>query len=456
MSGPKVVRIVTREELVLICRGELAILNTMLREWERVGQRNDVLAQDEIELARARQLEISALLRTDRFVELQKAARREVAFLQRDLEARLVRAAAKAASERAASRRLAGAARAVLTRLEASPAPVPAKLRQDLESLASGRSKDTAAITRALTLLEPADDVRELTEQQRLFAQALQDGPEERSIEQWIQAQQDSGDAAAFVRLERQLAELTALLGKAATQEFERKAAALADAPASRRAMLLDTLQVELARAVANARERIALQRDVAAVAAELEETGAGELVELAAELRRQLDAPVEALRVFVQHARALRERYHADVAAQARRQAVLTGLAALGYQVTEQMQTAWVQDGKVVLRNAVRAGYGMEISGDGRTARLQVRAVAFRAASAPADRARDVDAETLWCSDIKQLNKTFAEQGGEIVVERALEVGEKPIKVVEDAHAGAVEAERREPNRRRMINDSR
>jgi hypothetical protein len=42
------------------------------------------------------------------------------------------------------------------------------------------------------------------------------------------------------------------------------------------------------------------------------------------------------------------------SMAAEERRRAVLEGLAALGYEVSEGMATAWVDSGRVVLRKAI------------------------------------------------------------------------------------------------------
>jgi hypothetical protein len=88
--------------------------------------------------------------------------------------------------------------------------------------------------------------------------------------------------------------------------------------------------------------------------------------------------------------------------------------------------------------------GYGVEIGGGADAARVQVRTVAFRGASAPADSARDVDAETIWCGDLLQLQAEFAAGGGAIVIERALPVGAVPLKVINDASAAGEESRAR------------
>lgn len=50
MSGPKVVRIVTRGELLAFCEGILARLDAAVEEWIKIGRRNDTLTEAEVPL----------------------------------------------------------------------------------------------------------------------------------------------------------------------------------------------------------------------------------------------------------------------------------------------------------------------------------------------------------------------------------------------------------------------
>ena len=49
---------------------------------------------------------------------------------------------------------------------------------------------------------------------------------------------------------------------------------------------------------------------------------------------------------------------------AEARRKAILNGLAQLGYEVHEGMETAWANDGQIVAKKPSLPGYGVEIGG--------------------------------------------------------------------------------------------
>src|SRR4051812_5467200 len=110
MSGPKVVRIITREEIIAICEGHLARLRIAVEEWIKIGRRNDTLTDGEISATLARQGTLRRMLSQDRFAELQKAVPDEINFLRADQEERLVRAATARAKARTAERQTQDAA----------------------------------------------------------------------------------------------------------------------------------------------------------------------------------------------------------------------------------------------------------------------------------------------------------------------------------------------------------
>ena len=169
-------------------------------------------------------------------------------------------------------------------------------------------------------------------------------------------------------------------------------------------------------------------------LAAELSQFGSESLAVIARAIEARVDDPFEALIELEEEATSALHRSREEAAAQAKRQAVLKGLAELGYQVSEDLETAWVRDGKVVIKRASQPDYGVEIGGRVDSGRVQMRTVAFRSASAPTEVARDRDAETIFCGDVTKLQTLFAEAGGEIAIERALPVGAAPLRVVAES----------------------
>jgi hypothetical protein len=445
MSGPKVVRIVTREEVVAACRGLLAQLDDAVEAWETVGRRNGTVTDEEVRAVHRRRDEIREMLVADRLVELQKSAAAQVDFLWVDQQERLAAAAARAAEAASAARRGAAVARAVLDRL--ADTAVPADLRARLEETAAGRTEDGAAVARALSLLAADAEQGGVTERQRELAARLREPGGRESLAEWMAAQapQLSADAE---RLAARIAGFGVFAGEAEATALHDRLRAAEAVQGPRRALLIDSLEADLRVAYDAARRRHELRARLRRLAAELAATEVPELARLAGSLRDRMEADEDALSALEAGAQRALDRHQANAAARARREAVLTGLAALGYQVSEGMQTAWVQDGRVVLRHGTRPGYGVELASPADSERLQVRAVAFRSADAPADPVRDTDAETLWCSDLHDLDKRLAASGGGIHIERALPVGAVPLRVISESTAEAATQINRAPLR--------
>jgi hypothetical protein len=443
MSGPKVVRIVTIEEVIAICRGHLARLDAALDEWKRVGRRNNTLSEADIARVEARCDRLRRLLEQGRFMDLQKAVPKQIADLAADQEARLASAAAAAAEERSSQRRTQAVASSVLGALDRAGILVAVDLRRHLEEAAAGQKDGAAAITRAFALLSTGASPA-LTEHQRQLAQALKERDDRLSFSQWLANQPTLEGDGMLSRIDRHIAQLAVTLGEPATLAFAERLRQVSSEPASRRSLLLDSLEVDLAQAVARARERTALQTRLRMLTAELDQFSMDAPQTLAKSIAGALDGPTEALVKLEADATLALTQVRGQLAAQARRKAVLQGLAGLGYQVTEGLETAWVKDGRVVLRKVSQPGYGVEVGGGLDSPRMQMRTVAFRANGAPADKARDMDAETIWCNELATLNTQLAAAGGNIVVEQALAVGATPVKVVSDT-SSAAEQERAE-----------
>ncbi len=449
MSGPKVVRIVTREEVVALCRGLLAQLDDAVDAWETVGRRNGTVTDEEVRAVHRRRDEIRRMLAADRLVDLQKAAATEVDFLWADQQERLAAAAARAAEAASASRRSAAVAREVLERLAGTA--VPAELHARLEEVAAGRAEDGAVVARALSLLATNTEQGGVTDRQRELATRLREPGGRESLAEWMAAQA-SQPTAATERLAARIAGLGALVGDVEAEPLHERLRAAEAVADPRRALLMDSLEADVRAAYEAARRRHELRTRLRRLAAELAATEVLDLARLADSLRDRMEEDEDALRALEAGARRALDRHRAEAAARARREAVLTGLAALGYQVSEGMETAWVQGGRVVLRHGTRPDYGVELASPTDTERLQVRAVAFRSAEAPADLVRDSDAETLWCGDLHALEARLAASGGGIQIERALPVGAVPLRVVSESTAHAAADIIRAPLRERHL----
>jgi hypothetical protein len=116
------------------------------------------------------------------------------------------------------------------------------------------------------------------------------------------------------------------------------------------------------------------------------------------------------------------------------RREAILKGLSELGYEVRENMATAWAEDGRIVVRKPNEKGYGVEFGAVEDAERMQVQLVSFEQANDASKASRDLDRETIWCSEFSRLKSLLEKSGTAIHIEKALPVGSKPLKQVQES----------------------
>lgn len=442
MSGPKVVRIVTRDEIIAICKGHLAKLNKVIQEWTKFCQTNGVATEEEIAATMTRQSALEKLLAEDRFEELQKAVPAEIDFLKSDRQRRLGEAAEKKAREFASQRRTKAAAAGILGTLDRSGKLVPHDLRHSLEQIAAGHTANTSAIAQAFTLLSE-DKAAGVSDAQRELASAHKKNETSQTFADWLANQSHTESDEEFKRLDLRLAELSVALDEEAVSDFQERLRLLSlQEPSRNRSLLIDSLGLDLAQAVRKARERNDIEQRLSMLAAELSAVGSEQAEQFSQNIKLQLGGSLESLRELEQGGQQILDQAVAQIAARSRREAVLKGLAELGYHVSEGMETAWVQQGKIVLKRTLESGYGVELSGKIDSGRVQMRTVAFRNPNKSTDAASDRAAETTFCSDISRLQQEFADAGNHILIERAAEIGAIPVKAV------AVDAEEEE-NRR-------
>lgn len=445
MSGPKVVRIVTREEVQAICRQHLRAFDAavaQLRESAtKHGMWNEALAAG----LTARVQELSDLFEKDRFLDIQKGVPAQIEFLKTEVTRIETVAIERAANERQKARRLSDAARSLATALDGIEisADLSAALTRAKNTTLSIMAATEATLNQAFAVLCDASSKATSAEQSEL-AKRLGAGEKAKTFAEWA-ASQPPGPKDGNERVDRLMAEIEVLGDASAAQSFLAKAAKVLDERVpDRRRLLTDSLTLELS-------DHVKAQRAAAAVLARLKTTVAdlsafegGEPDALRAEARRVADRKdAQSAKDLVMRIEALIAERMAHAAALARRKAILGGLAALGYEVREGMATAWAQSGRLVVKKPGAADYGVELGAAAAAEQVQVRLVGAANPSEARTATRDRDAEAIWCSEFDRLRTSLVAQGGDIKIERALPVGAQPVKtlVFEDAGGADVAA---------------
>lgn len=437
MSGPKVIRIVTREEIIATCEGHLAKLDAALEAWRRTGGRNGVIADADIAATGQRRDGLRRLLAQEEFLLLQKQVPDEIAFLESDMQRRLAEAVAKAASERARRRRRIDAAKAVAAELRAKGIQAPPALAASLATLATSDGDGTAGdsvFAEAFALLAGNNTVDATSEKTRGIANRLSEGSRTASFAQWRAANLERDDDHRLARIDTLIAEL-AVLDTELARPFEIRLEAIGgEWTMVREGLLIDSIIIDLAEATRVARERdrlMTMLREQAIALARIASDPARALVaEMNATIAGSDTSRAEAL---LASAGALATAETSRLAADARRNAILRGLSSLGYEVREGMATAFANGEAVVMRHANTPGFGLEMSGPPEAHRLQMRVVAFSPPGASRDSSRDRDVELQWCGNLDRLSEFLAASGGEIAIERATAAGSVALKVIGD-----------------------
>lgn len=425
MSGPKVVRVVTREELVAAGEALLRRLNAAVEDWVQACAHAGAPAS-EVQATRARRDALEAALRSDRFGEFGTKATAEIGFLEGD-NVRRIQVAAKARAQ-ALARVESGHAIAV-TLLRGST-ELSKELREQLEEAIAGKlsvAELDAVLSKAIRSQSGQKAVG-LSESQRAIAARLVVSEQGQAIEEW-RAGRLQGDPRVQTLLEQMMElELIGELAPAAALRSRMNALHADDGDAAFQ-LRLDSIRIAVSKAKEIGLRRGRALKDAKLMVAELslfDDAPKSMLFELNAATG---SSDLDAIDAVLARARKELQKLQAARIANSRRRVVLDALAKLGYSVNEGLSTATEKSGKLVMRAPENAGYGVEISGAGSLDRLQVRTVAFDSAR---DASGDIPAEQRWCGDFGKLQAALNAQGSEIVIEKAMGVGAVPVKVLQ------------------------
>jgi hypothetical protein len=120
----------------------------------------------------------------------------------------------------------------------------------------------------------------------------------------------------------------------------------------------------------------------------------------------------------------------------EARRIAITSALEKAGYTINDNMQTAWVEDGRLVVKKESNSLYGVEIMSPTNLSRIQARVVADENRGNERSPSLDKNEEETWCDNIDQIKALLADEDLEIIIDKMEEPGAIPLKEV-PLHSG-------------------
>ena len=434
MSGPKVVRIVTKEELIGRCERAFARFESSCAEMRRIAKRADLLSAELEESLERRRRELRKEIDGGRVQGLEARILSAEQFVRAESGRVQAEAQLKLERERERERVLGATARTLANALIGTNSGLASTL------LAAASDQSGSKISRCAVLEAMVRESYEVLSRDLKLGTPIVDNDLAKRLSQGIAGDTYADWIKANVRLPEEDARLSKLmvqielLGAANIMVFRRRADEIAaESDPDRRAVLTDSIVMELADAVRMEQLRVelvgkadALRMGLSRVATPL---GSSAAAQLEAAMERDDLGTLEAAVTLAEEVVAGADQ---KAAADSRRAAVLGGLAKLGYRVDEGMATAWSQNGRIVVAKPQVLDYGIELGAtpDGQT--MQVRLVGSASPSSPRNRERDTKMEGTWCSEFSELQKLVALSGSDLQIKKAIGVGVEPVRSVD------------------------
>ncbi len=444
MSGPKIVHIVTKQEVMEICRGRIAAVQDMIERWRKCAAHHDVLTVENEKAIENRLLAIIKLFEREQFNDVQKNCLIEIAAVQTEISRIQNEAIEKAVLERSIRRRLQYTAETLVKTFKAEGCQIPEELSDIVSSVLTANKVEldimTSTLNRILTEYTLSSSKEEKVNLlQKELSVRLAEGEKFQTLIDWkILHDKDEKTTENDRRLDKLLAEIEAMDSKAEAQPFlDRVTLITKESLLSQRSLLTDSLILDL---VAHSNRRKIKEQAIVSmqeVRCELRRMVSKEAKNIESLLTNAIDSEdITSSKILNKKGIELIKKEAKAMAGMFRREAILKGLAELGYEIRENMATAWAKSGRIVVKKPHEKSYGVELGAIEDAERLQVQLVSFDQSNKDS---QDRDRETIWCSEFYRLKDLLEKSGTALHIEKALPIGKKSLKKIHELSAFSV-----------------
>lgn len=461
MSGPKVVRVVTKQEVMSICRGRIDALQDEIEQWRKYASRYDALTAEEEKAVEKRLFAVIKMFEREQFLDVQKQCSVEIASLQSDMNRIRDEAIAKAEQERTMRRCLQYSAETLISTFKSIQKQIPDSLLHIASSSLTATEAElagmNATLSRILTeYIMSSPDQKSMTPLQKELSKKLAEGEKLQTLADWKVHHEDAKSLEKDHRLDKLIAELEATEDISSVKPFLHRIASISqESSANRRSLLTDSLILDL---VAHSNERKDKEKAIVSmreIRSELHRLKSKKAKDLEALLTKAIDsADISSSKPLYNQGLILIKEETKAMAGESRRTAILKGLSELGYEVRENMATAWAENGRIVVRKPNEKGYGVELGAVEDAERVQVQLVSFEQAYDASKASQDRDRETIWCSEFSRLQSLLEKSGTSLHIEKALPVGAKPLKQVQEPSTVSERSRRSQDSNLKKMHD--
>ncbi len=253
MSGPKVVRVITKQETMAICRGRIHALRDELNEWRKFAARHDALSRDEEKEIEDRFCSITQLFELEQFKAVQNQCTTEIAFLKQDTHRIREQAIAEAEKKRSLRRSLQYSAETLIRTFEASGRLIPNELKKIATSATTAPENELSSMGSMLNQILTEytlsiHDNNSMTPLQKELAKHLTEEEKLQTLAEWkIDHDKNCNSKDTDRRLDKLLAEIEVLESKEVSQHFLGRIAIITqDFDLNRRSLLIDSMVLDL------------------------------------------------------------------------------------------------------------------------------------------------------------------------------------------------------------------
>ncbi len=432
MSGPKVVIVRSPAELQREKEQRLRLFAAMSKEWQDCLELAGELSDDKVQSLEKRAKELSDAFSVGHDFGIEKIDR-ELSFLKAEIERLRSEAVHRLAKQRQRARSLENTARHLLKNQSGLSRDSRATMEHIIKNARNSSQSDLLSMDRDLSrVMNDLLKVKESAPDYKLDSEFVQNLSKDLSA-----PSQYTAPSVELPEKQNQIdlliAEIQLLKDAPSLKLFTERAIQIEEVEdTARRQLLIDSLLIDLSRHCKDLKSRQEATRIFNKLKEELvnlPDSSCDQLkskIELASESEDLKTAQLleKELQECAKNAALRKDSFE-------KRKAILSGFAALGYEVKEGMATGWAQDGRIVISKKNHPELGIEIGSTDTVERVQMRAVAVSNANEIRDPGDDSQVETEWCSELSKIRKVLEESGHETRIETALPAGSTPLKVV-------------------------
>ena len=428
MSGPKVVRIVTPEERIIIKTRWISQLAQAILKIEVYAKENGLLDED-LKKGLAETLKHYESLSADDYQKIEREIPEQIDYLQEEYKKLRQKVIAKKTSDWELFKNLMSTHKKLAALLSANNIAFenftePRFISK--EQLKSYQIQVDGLYDRLLK--ESFKDDNKLSAEQLKIQQRLSEGDSMLSVTAWKSHLPET--QSRLTKLEKTLEDM--YVHDISQEKIQALMArcALLDENAENYAVRLDSLILDAAdfsrneRALREVRERLndalrlieTLGKDFSFIPqweAKLKSVNLQDILQTAEKAEEFYKQVSESLIV------------------QAKRKAIRTALEKSGYEINDAMETAWVENGRLVVKKAANSLYGVEFMSPENLSRIQARVVADEQRSNERSPSLDKKQEEIWCDDFDTIRSFLKNDDLEILIDKMQDPGAVKLKEV-------------------------